>query len=216
MDMFTGIVKHVGRVTAIASASGGRRLSIDMGPLAAGLALGDSVAVNGACLTAAEIVGEVASFDVVAETLDNTTLGKLSVGGSVNVELALPATGRLDGHIVQGHVDGIAEVTDIRRGDRWDVTFRGEAELVGLMVPKGSVAVDGVSLTLSGVEVNTFKVALIPTTLAETTLADLSAGRRVNIETDVIGKYVQRYLQQMVSGQGGSLTLEKLRSAGFC
>ncbi len=214
--MFTGIVKHVGRVTAIASARGGRRLSIDMGPLAKGLQLGDSVAVNGACLTAAEIAGGVVAFDVVAETLDKSTLGKLAAGGAVNLELAMLASGRLDGHIVQGHVDGVAEVTDIRRGDRWDVTFRGEAQLVGLMVPKGSVAIDGVSLTLAGVDVSTFTVALIPTTLAETTLADLATGRRVNVETDVIGKYVQRYLQQMVSGQGGSLTLDKLRSAGFC
>jgi len=214
--MFTGIVRHVGRVTAVASAAGRRRVSIDLGSLAEGLAPGDSVAVSGACLTAAEVAGAVAAFDVVAETLDRTTLGQLIAGSGVNLERAMLADGRLDGHIVQGHVDGTAEVADIRRGDRWEVTFRAEPELVGAMVPKGSAAVDGVSLTLVSVDVSTFAVALIPTTLAETTLGDLTVGRRVNVETDVIGKYVQRYLRQLLAGEGGSLTLDKLRSAGFC
>lgn len=214
--MFTGIVRHVGRVTAVASAAGGRQLSIDLGTLAEGLALGDSVAVSGACLTAAGAAGAVAAFDVVAETLDRSTLSQLAAGSAVNLERAIPADGRLDGHIVQGHVDGTAEVADIRRGNRWEVTFRADRELTGAMAPKGSVAVDGVSLTLAGVDVSTFTVALIPTTLVETTLADLTVGRRVNIETDVIGKYVQRYLRQLPAGEGGSLTLDKLRSAGFC
>jgi riboflavin synthase len=214
--MFTGIVRHVGRVTKVASAAGRRRLSIDLGPLAEGLALGDSVAVSGACLTATEVAGAVATFDVVAETLDRTTLGRLAAGSAVNLERAMPADGRLEGHIVQGHVDGTAEVVDIRRGDRWEVTFKADRELAGAMVPKGSIAVDGVSLTLVDVDVSSFAVALIATTLAETTLADLAVGRRVNVETDVIGKYVQRYLRQLLAGEGGSLTLDKLRSAGFC
>ena len=214
--MFTGIVRHVGRVTAVASVTGGRRVSIDLGPMADGLAPGDSVAVNGACLTAVDSAGAVVQFDIVTETLDMTTLSKLVAGSAVNLERAMPAVGRLDGHIVQGHVDGTAEVADVRRGERWEVTFKADPQLIDAMIPKGSIAIDGVSLTLSNIDVSTFEVALIPTTLAETTLADLSPGRRVNVETDVIGKYVQRCMRQLLTKQSGSLTLDKLRSAGFC
>ncbi|MHC4562785.1 MAG: riboflavin synthase [Planctomycetota bacterium] len=214
--MFTGIIRHVGSVQSVSPVGNGRRLGIDLGPLAESAAPGDSVAVGGACLTVAELAGCVGQFDVVAETLSRTTLGKLVSGAKVNLELAMPLGGRLDGHLVQGHVDGIAEVAGIRRGDPWEVTFRGPTELTDGMIPKGSVAIDGVSLTLADLTDQTFRVALIPTTLAETTLADLAVGGRVNIETDVIGKYVQRYLQQLARDGGGSLTLEKLREAGFC
>ena len=217
--MFTGIIRHVGRVRSISPNKGGRRLHVDIGPIAEGLGLGDSVAVSGACLTASEIAGSVAAFDVVAETVEHTTLGDLTSGSAVNLEPAMSLGGRLDGHLVQGHVDGIAQVTDIRKGDRWDITFRADAGVVGELVTKGSVTVDGVSLTVAGVEADSFRVALIPTTLAETTLATLAAADRVNIETDVIGKYVRRYLQQLIATDGkpaGGLSLETLRDAGFC
>ena len=217
--MFTGIIRHVGRVRSISPSKGGRWLHVDIGPVAEGLGLGDSVAVSGACLTASELAGSVAAFDVVAETLEHTTLGELTTGAAVNLEPVMSLGGRLDGHLVQGHVDGIAEIADIRRGDRWDVTFRAEAGVVGELVAKGSVTVDGVSLTVAGVEIDTFRVALIPTTLTETTLAALAVGDRVNIETDVIGKYVRRYLQQLIASDGkpgGGLSLETLRDAGFC
>lgn len=217
--MFTGIIRHVGQVRSISPSTGGRRLRVDVGPVAEGLRLGDSVAVGGACLTASELDGSAATFDVVAETLERTTLGELTTGSAVNLEPAMALGGRLDGHLVQGHVDSIAEIADIRRGDRWDVTFRAAAAVVGELVAKGSVTVDGVSLTVAAVEEETFRVALIPTTLAETTLATLAAGDRVNIETDVIGKYVRRYLQQLIAIDGkaaGGLTLETLRDAGFC
>lgn len=217
--MFTGIIRHVGQVRSISPSKGGRRLHVDIGPIADGLGLGDSVAVSGACLTASEIAGSVAAFDVVAETLEHTTLGELTSGSAVNLEPAMSLGGRLDGHLVQGHVDGIAEISDLRRGDRWDVTFRAGASVVGELVAKGSVTVDGVSLTVAGVDTDSFRVALIPTTLAETTLANLAVADRVNIETDVIGKYVRRYLQQLLATDGkpaGGLTLETLRDAGFC
>jgi len=217
--MFTGIIRHVGQVRSISPSKGGRRLHVDIGPIAEGLGLGDSVAVSGACLTASQISGPVAVFDVVAETVERTTLGDLKAGSPVNLEPAMSLGGRLDGHLVQGHVDGIAEIVDIRRGDRWDVTFRAGAEVVGELVTKGSVTVDGVSLTVAGAEADTFRVALIPTTLAETTLAGLAVGDRVNIETDVIGKYVRRFLQQLLAdggASGGGLSLEALRDAGFC
>ncbi|MCY2931344.1 MAG: riboflavin synthase [Planctomycetota bacterium] len=215
--MFTGIVQHVGVVRAARTTGGGARLTIDLGPLAEGLALGASVAVNGACLTAAAIAGALAEFDVMAETLKATTLGALRGGEAVNLERAMTAEGRFDGHIVQGHVDAVAKVARIDRDRGWVVHLAGGAELAAQIVRKGSVAVDGVSLTVVDVQAGEFSVALIPTTLEATTLGKLRTGQAVNIETDVIGKYVQRYLQQLAApgGSGRGLSIETLRDAGF-
>ena len=212
--MFTGIIRHVGTVQTVAPQTGGKRLAVDLGPLAGGLAEGDSVAVNGACLTAAAVASARAEFDAVAETLNCTTLGDLRPGGKVNLERPLCAGDAIDGHLVQGHVDGVAEVRSIARGGQWTIEFTALAELTDLMVPKGSVAIDGVSLTLVAVAGDSFSVALIPTTLAGTTLADLAAGSKVNVETDVIGKYVRKYLGDLGASPGG-VTLDKLRNAGF-
>ncbi len=216
MSMFTGIIRHVGTVTAVRPTPAGRSLRISLGPLVEGLRAGDSVAVCGACLTASDIDRNEASFDVIAETLSRTRLGNLAVGSRVNLERSLTLADALDGHLVQGHVDGLATVRRVRRdGGQWVIELAGGPELTGQMVPKGSVAIDGVSLTLAGVSGEEFSVALIPTTLAETTLGDLTPGDEVNIETDVIGKYVQKYLHQLVGGGSGNLSLEKLRQAGF-
>ena len=210
--MFTGIVRHVGLVRSAAPAAGGARLVIDLGPLAQGLALGDSVAVDGACLTATAIDGAVVSFDVVAETLAKTTLGALTAGGRVNLERALSVAASLDGHFVQGHVDGVATVKSITP-DAW--TFAAPRELAAQLVPKVSVAVAGVSLTVVDAGAASFSVALIPTTLGETTLGEIRVGQAVNIETDVIGKYVMRYLRNLSGGASGGLSLDALRQAGF-
>lgn len=215
MAMFTGIIRHVGTVREMRSCSGGKRLTIAMGPLGEGLARGDSVAVNGACLTVAEAPGPDAVFDVMAETLKRTTLGSLRAGAKVNLERAMTLADSLDGHMVQGHVDGVAEVARISRGGQHVVEFAAPTELTDQMVAKGSVAVDGVSLTLTSVSRGRFSVALIPTTVKETVLGDLAVGARVNVETDVIGKYVRVYLEQIGGQGGGSLTLEKLKKAGF-
>ena len=212
--MFTGIIRHVGVVGAVGSAGGGARLTIDLGPLAASAAPGDSIAVSGACLTVAALRGARGEFDVVAETLATTTLGGLRPGAKVNLEPALSLGGGLDGHLVQGHVDGVATVRQVRTDAEWVVRFDAPGELVAQMVPKGSVAIDGVSLTLVDVADGGFSVALIPTTLAETTLGALRVGDRVNVETDLIGKYVLRYLEQMRGG-GAGLTRQKLKEAGF-
>ncbi|MBN1553187.1 MAG: riboflavin synthase [Phycisphaerae bacterium] len=217
--MFTGIVQHVGVVRNVSPDGAGRRLRLDLGPLARVLKPGDSVAVNGLCLTAGAIAPPTAEFDVVAESLSRSTLGTLAPGDSVNLEPALSAEGRFDGHIVQGHVDGQATVKRTSIAQPWIAEFTAAREIVDQMVPKGSVAIDGVSLTLAGVEADTFRVALIPTTLAKTTLAKLTVGDRVNLEVDILGKYIRRYLQQML-GDGESaattgLTLEKLKTAGF-
>jgi len=211
--MFTGIIQHVGRLLSAHAAAAGRRLSIDLGPLAELLKAGDSVAVNGACLTVSGLDGRAAAFDVVAETLARTTLGRLRADSKVNLERSLRAGDGLEGHMVAGHIDGTAEVASVRRGGDWTVAFSAPRELIELMVPKGSVAVDGVSLTLAEVAEGRFTVALVPTTLQNTTLGDLTSGDAVNVESDVIGKYVQKYLAGHL-GAGG-LTLEKLKQAGF-
>ena len=164
--------------------------------------------------------GAGGSLRVEAEHLAGTgTLsarGGLRATAKLNLERSLAIGDRLDGHIVQGHVDGVGKVADLRRGDRWELAVSVDAELRAIIVAKGSVAIDGVSLTVVGVDDKAFRVALIPTTLDETTLGDLRPGDSVNIETDVIGKYVQHYLQQLGGGDSGGLTLDKLRSAGFC
>jgi riboflavin synthase len=214
--MFTGIIQHVGRLLAARDGPGRRRLRIDLGPLADGLRSGDSVAVSGVCLTACAVGEGAGEFDVVAETLSRTTLGRLRNGARVNLERSLRVGEALEGHLVQGHVDGLAEVERVQRGDRWAVAFHAPAELTDQMVPKGSVAVDGVSLTLVEVADRQFRVALIPTTLRQTTLGGLNEGDKVNIEIDVIGKYVRRCLGRVPAAfRPRGVTLEKLREAGF-
>jgi len=218
--VFTGIIRHVGRVRRVAATAAGRRVEIDLGPLAAALRAGGSLAVNGACLTAAEVAAPLAAFDVVAETLARTTLGRLAAGDRVNLEPALRLQDPLDGHLVQGHVDGTAEVRRVDREGEWRVAFTTGRELTDQMVPKGSIAIDGVSLTLADLADGTFSVALVPTTLAETTLADLAPGRPVNVETDLLGKYVRRWLDTRAETAAGDtppagLTLQGLQEHGF-
>ncbi|MDY6913733.1 MAG: riboflavin synthase [Planctomycetota bacterium] len=212
--MFTGIIQHAGAVQASRPRPGGRRLEIDLGPLAGPLAPGDSVAVSGVCLTVAA-AGAVTGFDVIGQTLRRTTLGSLRAGATVNLELPVSPTGALDGHIVAGHVDGVAKVRRVRQ-DRQEhiVEFAATRELTDEMIARGSIAIDGVSLTLMDVSQECFSVALVPTTLAKTTLANLHVGSSVNVETDIIGKYIRKYLHNLAAGSGG-LTMEKLKDAGF-
>ena len=217
IPMFTGIVQYVGVVRRTSPTQAGRRLFTDIGPLVEGMRLGDSVATNGACLTAAAIDGPVVGFDVIHETLALTNLGGLQSGSRVNLERALRLGDRLDGHMVQGHIDGQARVDSIdTSAGQWVMHFTGEKSLTDDMVPKGSIAIDGVSLTLVDARAGRFSVALIPTTLAETTLPGRKVGDWVNIETDILGKYVRRLLTGSTDGPASpGLTLEKLRQAGF-
>ena len=210
--MFTGIIQHVGNVVGVAQTAAGKRLRIDVGPLAEALGVGASLAVDGACLTLCRLDGSVAEFDAVAETLRRTTLGALTAGARVNLEPALAAGGRLDGHIVQGHVDGVAEVARIESGAAGRLLHvSADAAMIDSMVPKGSVALAGVSLTLVSVERGRFCVALVPVTLGATTLGQVKISGRLNVELDIIGKYVRRYLKQTAGG----LTIDKLREEGF-
>lgn len=216
--MFTGIIEAIGTVQSVAETRGGKRVTIALGSVANDLASGASVAINGICLTAAAIHGESASFDIVDETLQTSTAGGLAAGDRVNLERALAAGARLDGHIVQGHVDGTATVARVEHRGWIRMDFTAPPELTTLMVTKGSVAVDGVSLTLAAVGDGNFSVALIPETLEHTTLSDMRVGRKVNIENDILGKYILAFLRKMAGADPAGpeeLTMEKLRNAGF-
>jgi len=189
--VFTGIVQSTGQIASIAPRQGGVRLSVDTGPLAFEVREGDSVAVDGCCLTVVGASGARLEFDAIPETLRRTTLGQRAPGDPVNLELPLRPVDRLGGHFVQGHVDAVSEVVARRaQGDDVVMTFRLPPALRGHIVEKGSVAVDGVSLTVASVEGGTFSVALIPHTLSVTTLGRRGPGDAVNLEGDVLAKYV--------------------------
>ena len=198
--MFTGIVEEVGRVVAIDAAPGGSvegdvRLTV-RGPLVTSdAAPGDSIAVSGVCLTVADLGDGTFTADVMPESLRRTALGSLVAGSPVNLERAVRADGRLGGHVVQGHVDGVGHVLSRAPGPRWDdVVVAMPVELAGYVAEKGSVTVSGVSLTVTHVGADQFGISLIPTTLAATTLGTLAVGDPVNLEVDVIAKYVERLL----------------------
>jgi len=193
--VFTGIVRERGRVTAIEGGGDGIQLRIAAALTAARTAVGDSVAINGVCLTATSVADGELAFDAVAETLRRTSLGRLEPGSEVNLEPALRAGEPLGGHIVQGHVDGIGRVRSLEPvGDGAELTVEAPSELLRYCVEKGSITVDGVSLTVASLAGDTFTIALIPHTLAETTLARLAPGDEVNLEVDVLAKYVERLI----------------------
>ena len=190
--MFTGLIADVGTVAALDRTDVGARLRIETA-LAGEVARGDSVAVNGVCLTATEAGGGSFAAEAMNETLSVTSLGPLGQGSRVNLELALRASDRLGGHIVQGHVDGTAEVVGVvPDGFARRVRVRPAPELLALAVEKGSVALDGVSLTISALGDDFLEVSLIPETLERTTFAEIDVGDVVNVEADVVAKYVQR------------------------
>ena len=198
--MFTGIVETIGVVSSIESNDDLTCLTIDAARIIDGVERGDSIAVNGGCLTVTSIEGGHVSFEAVRETMERTALCDLKVGSRVNLERAVRAGDRLDGHIVQGHVDGVGRVRG-RIQDGHDVRLQIECspEIAECMVEKGSIAVDGVSLTVTEIMSSGFEVALIPHTLEVTTLRDRQPGDRVNLEADVLGKYVKRYLERVLS-----------------
>ena len=190
--MFTGLVQGRGTVTAVTPTDEGARLTIGT-ELAGELAPGDSIAVNGVCLTAIDPSADAFAADVMNETLRRSSLGALRVGGGVNLELPLRASDRLGGHVVQGHVDGLGTVAAVTPdGFARVVRIAAPPELLRYVVEKGSIAVDGVSLTVSAVDATSFSVSLIPETLERTTLGSAEVGRPVNLEVDVLAKYVEK------------------------
>lgn len=196
--MFTGIVEERGRVRSIGPGPSGTRLVVECEAAAQDSWIGSSVAVNGVCLTVVEEEQGALGFDVVAETLARSTLGSLGPGDAVNLERPLMLGDRLGGHLVQGHVDGVGRVEGIETNGDGDVglTVRVPADLHPHLAPKGSVAVDGVSLTIAAARDGGFTVALVPHTIAKTTLGSLRAGDAVNVEVDVISRYVERLMRR--------------------
>jgi riboflavin synthase len=193
--MFTGIVEVLGRVETIDLGNDHARITLDVGPLD-GIAVGDSIAVNGVCLTAVEVEPSGISLDVVSETLGRSSLGSLGVGDPVNLERARPVSGRLDGHIVQGHVDGVGIISAIAvDGANRVISIAAPADLSRYIVEKGSIAVDGISLTVADVRDDEFQVAVIPHTLSTTNLGLRKAGETVNLEVDILAKYIERLLE---------------------
>jgi riboflavin synthase len=201
--MFTGIVETLGTVTAVEPRGGSTALEIEAPEIAASAGIGDSVAVNGGCLTVTHRSGNRLRFEAVRETLVRTSLGRLDVGARVNLERALRAGDRMDGHMVQGHVDGTGRVARLERdGDDVRLFIDCDTEIADLLVEKGSVAIDGVSLTVVGVRDDGFDVALIPHTLTLTTLGERVPGDPVNLEVDILGKYVKKFLERMSRASG--------------
>ena len=195
--MFTGIIEELGEVVGVEAGTDSSRITVRGEVATVDAAHGVSIAVNGACLTVTDSAakgGEV-TFDVMAESLRRTGLGDLAAGSAVNLERAMILGDRLDGHLVQGHVDGTATITERRPGDAWEeVRLSLSPDLAPFVVEKGSICLDGVSLTLSALGDDHVEVALIPTTMELTTLGRKGIGDRVNVEVDVLGKYVQRML----------------------
>jgi riboflavin synthase len=216
--MFTGIIQSIGKISQIQPKGGDFRLIIETGKLPLGGAqLGDSIAVSGVCLTAIELGDGRFSSDVSRETLSRTTLGDLKPGSRVNLELALTPTTRLGGHIVSGHVDGVGEVVQ-RSADARSVRFviEAPANLAKYIAEKGSICVDGVSLTVNAVDGKRFDLNIVPHTLAETTIEEYQPGRKVNLEVDLLARYLERLLLgEKAACSTGSITEELLANSGF-
>ena len=216
--MFTGIIEELGSVTSVAKSESGAKYSFAAPKVVEGAGNGDSIAVNGVCLTALSITAAGFEADVSQETLDRSTLGGLDAGSAINLERAVTPSTRLGGHIVQGHIDGRGKFAGaVEVGDFWTVTISFPEELGRYLVYKGSISVEGISLTIADLRKTEFDIAIIPKTWESTNLSKLSEGDPVNLEVDVIAKYVERLLEYRSSKQDKDegVTIEKLRSLGF-
>ena len=216
--MFTGIVEEMGTIRSIRRGAQSAVLSIGASVVLSDLKIGDSVAVNGVCLTATSQDAEGFTADVMHETLDRSSLGALVPGSRVNLERAMAADGRFGGHIVSGHIDGLGEITALRRDDNaiW-YTVAAEPKLLRYVVEKGSITIDGISLTVAKVTERDFSVSIIPHTAKVTILGEKGPGDRVNLETDILGKYVEKLLHPAVEtpARESRLTLDFLTQHGF-
>lgn len=215
--MFTGIVEEVGVIRQIRRGAHSSVLTIGAETVLSDLKIGDSVAVNGVCLTATSLGSGFFTADVMHETLRRSSLGSLTSGSRVNLERAMAANGRFGGHIVAGHVDGVGTIAAIEKDDNaiW-FTITAPAQVLRYVVEKGSIAIDGISLTVARVETDRFAVSVIPHTAAVTLLGQRRTGDRVNLESDLVGKYVERLLRPAPEEKGQSrLTMEFLTQHGF-
>jgi riboflavin synthase len=217
--MFTGIIEGLGTLSAVRSAGSGKRLAIEADFSLAGSKVGDSIAVSGACLTAVQIAERRFEVDVAPETLGKTTLDACRAGERVNLERALRLSDRIDGHLVSGHIDGTGRILSRERmGNAEIITIGLREELTRFMIVKGSVAVDGISLTINSLEADRFTLSIIPHTARLTTIGFKAQGEPVNIETDMIGKYVQKFLAAKADAaapHSPGVTMELLAKSGY-
>lgn len=209
--MFTGIIEEIGKIAAVRRGALSCELSVQGNVVFDGLKIGDSVAVNGLCLTVTSINGNIFTADVMAESMRRSNLGTLQNGSEVNLERAMPSDGRFDGHIVSGHIDGIGFIQSLIKEDNavW-VTITADSSVMRYIVEKGSVAIDGISLTVAKVFKDAFSVSIIPHTGAETTLLSKKSGDKVNLECDIIGKYVEKLI-----GKSNGITEDFLNKYNF-
>lgn len=215
--MFTGIIEEVGTVRQIAKRQSSATITIYAKKVLEDSKIGDSIAVNGICLTVTQLFSDGFSADVMHETLNRSALAKLTYGSTVNLERAMPANGRFGGHIVAGHVDGIGHITHIRQDDTavW-YTIQAEPAILRYVVEKGSITIDGISLTVAAVSRTDFSVSTIPHTIRQTNLHRRRKGDAVNLETDILGKYVEKLLQPVFNQKNESrITREMLTHYGF-
>ena len=211
--MFTGIIEEMGRVKALRREGIAARLTVSASTVLGGTAIGDSICVNGVCLTVVDLAKDGFSADVAAETLKVTNLGELKIGVNVNLERALQLSARIGGHLVSGHVDAVGRIREKREeGNGWRIFIDAPDAVLRYVIRKGSIAIDGISLTVADVDKSCFSVAMIPHTAKLTTLGFKTGGDSVNLETDIIGKYVERLLSGRVEG---GVSLELLKKAGF-
>ena len=213
--MFTGIIEHLGKVKQVKLQTSSAIIVADVGPLSDDVSPGDSIAVNGACLTVTQIKDSQVYFDVSKETLSKTAIGKLKISDKVNIERSLKMGNKLGGHFVTGHVDGVGVINKVENEPgQCTVWFSVSETLTNMMIKKGSVAIDGISLTIVELREGLFSVALIPYTLGATTLGFKKVGQKVNIETDMLGKWVKRILTVNDSTTSG-ITEAMLKQKGF-
>lgn len=215
--MFTGIIEEIGLIKHIQKGTHSAILQIQADIVLEGLKVGDSVAVNGVCLTVTTIQPHGFSADVMHETLNRSSLSDLTIGSFVNLERAMPANGRFDGHIVAGHVDDVGKIVDIKRDDNaiW-YTIQAAPPVMRYIVEKGSIAIDGISLTVARLSADSFSVSIIPHTAHVTTLGKRKIGDAVNLENDIIGKYVEKFLTPAASQPSkGTMTRDWLLQHGF-
>ena len=214
--MFTGIVEETGRISGVKKGVRSANLRVECSDILDGTLIGDSISVNGVCLTVTAIKGNCFEADVMPETIRATNLRYLKPGDTVNLERALSPMGRFGGHIVSGHIDGTGTISEIKKEDNavW-ITIEAEPEILKYVIHKGSIGVDGISLTVQYVNDRAFKIAVIPHTRDYTTLQDRKVGYKVNIECDIIGKYIEKLIVWEKNKSSSGVTLEYLLENGF-
>ena len=214
--MFTGIIEEVGTVRRVSTGAAYGTIDIQASTVLEGTKLGDSIAVNGVCLTVTSLSSDGFTADVMAETMRRSALGQLKSGSKVDLERAMAADGRFGGHIVSGHIDGVGTIREMKHeGNAVWVTITASAAILRGIVEKGSIAIDGISLTVAAVDDTSFSVSVIPHTGAQTILLDKKPGDPVNLENDIIGKYVQRFLEPAPKAETSNITMEFLAKYGF-